>query len=90
VRTKRIIGFVIVVCLVGSFAVLAALIAWRGPAAGIALGLFVAVAVIGTYLLFVADPLRLQTFASRAIRLAGWRVPPQMPPRLGLGLRPGD
>jgi hypothetical protein len=51
VRTKRIIGFVIVGCLVGSFAVLAALIAWLGPAAGIVVGLLLAVAVIGTYLL---------------------------------------
>jgi hypothetical protein len=51
VRTKRVIGFIIVVCLVGAFAVLAALIAWLGPAAGLALGLLVAVAVIGLYLL---------------------------------------
>jgi hypothetical protein len=51
VRTKRIIGLIIVGCLVGSFAVLAGLMAWLSPAAGIALGFLIAVAVIGTYLI---------------------------------------
>jgi hypothetical protein len=51
VRTKRIIGVIIVGSLVGAFAVLAGLMAWLSPAAGIAMGFLIAVAVIGTYLI---------------------------------------
>ena len=50
-RTKRGIGLIVVGCLLASVAVLGLLIAWLGSALGILVGLLIAVAVIGTYLL---------------------------------------
>jgi hypothetical protein len=50
-RTKRGIGLIVVGCLLASVAVLGLLIAWLGWAPGILVGLIIAVAVIGTYLL---------------------------------------
>jgi hypothetical protein len=49
-RTKRVIGLIVVGCLLASVAVLGLLIAWIGSALGILVGLLIAVAVIGTYL----------------------------------------
>jgi hypothetical protein len=49
-RTKRVIGLIVVGCLLASVAVLGLLIAWLGSALGILVGLLIAVAVIGTYL----------------------------------------
>ena len=50
-RTKRGIGLIVVGCLLASVAVVGLLIAWLGWAPGILVGLIIAVAVIGTYLL---------------------------------------
>jgi hypothetical protein len=52
-RTKRIIGLIVLVCIIASLAVLAGLIAWLGAATGIGVGVLTAVGVIGTYLLVV-------------------------------------
>jgi hypothetical protein len=52
-RTNRIIGLIILGCIVASFAVLAGLIAWVGAATGIVVGLLLASGVIGTYLLVI-------------------------------------
>jgi uncharacterized protein (DUF58 family) len=49
-RTKRVIGLIVVGCLVACVAVLGLLIAWLGSALGILLGLLIAVSVIGRYL----------------------------------------
>ena len=49
-RTKRVIGLIVVGGLLASVAVLGLLIAWLGSALGILVGLLIAVAVIGTYL----------------------------------------
>jgi hypothetical protein len=49
-RTKRVIGLIVVGCLLASVAVLGLLIAWLGSALGTLVGLLIAVAVIGTYL----------------------------------------
>jgi hypothetical protein len=49
-RTKRVIGLIVVGCLLASAAVLGLLIGWLGSALGILVGLLIAVAVIGTYL----------------------------------------
>jgi hypothetical protein len=51
VRTKRVIGLIVVGCFLGSVAVLGLLIAWLGSApGGVLVGLLLAVTVIGTYL----------------------------------------
>ena len=52
-RTKRIIGLIILGCVISSIAVLAGLIAWLGAATGIVMGFPIAAGVIGTYLLVV-------------------------------------
>jgi hypothetical protein len=49
-RTKRVIGLIVVGCLLASAAVLGLLIGWLGSALGILVGLLIAVTVIGTYL----------------------------------------
>jgi len=49
-RTKRVIGLIVVGCLLASATVLGLLITWLGWALGILVALLVAVAVIGTYL----------------------------------------
>jgi hypothetical protein len=49
-RTRRVIGLIVVRCLVASAAVLGLLIGWLGSALGILVGLLIAVSVIGTYL----------------------------------------
>jgi hypothetical protein len=49
-RTKRVIGLIVVGCLFASAAVLGLLIAGLGSALGILVGLLIAVAVIATYL----------------------------------------
>jgi hypothetical protein len=49
-RTKRVIGLIVVGCLLASVAVLGLLIAGLGSALGILVGLLIAVTVIGTYL----------------------------------------
>jgi hypothetical protein len=49
-RTKRVIGLIVVGCLLASVAALGLLVAWLGSAPRILVGLFLAVAVIGTYL----------------------------------------
>lgn len=54
-RTKQIIGLIVLGCILASIVVLAGLIAWLGAARGIAVGLLTASAVIGTYL-FVIGP----------------------------------
>lgn len=48
-RTKRIIGLIILGCTIASLGVLAALIAWLGMTLGIGVGLVIAVAVIASY-----------------------------------------
>lgn len=52
-RTKRIIGLIVLGCVLASFAVLAGLIAWLGAATGIFVGLVTAVVVIATYVIVV-------------------------------------
>lgn len=52
-RTKRIIGLIVLGCFLASFAVLAGLIAWLGAATGIFVGLVTAVVVIATYVIVV-------------------------------------
>jgi len=53
VRTKQIIGLIVLGCIVASLGVLAGLIAWLGAAEGIVVGLLIAAGVIGTYLVVV-------------------------------------
>jgi hypothetical protein len=48
-RTMRTIGLIVLGCGVASVAVLTTLIVWRGPVAGILLGIVIAAAVIGAY-----------------------------------------
>jgi hypothetical protein len=52
-RTMRIIGLIVLGCVMASFAVLAGLIAWLGAATGIVVGLVTAVVVIVTYVILV-------------------------------------
>lgn len=52
-RTKRIIGLIVLGCILASFGVLAGLIAWLGAAGGIVPGLVIAIVVIGTYVVVV-------------------------------------
>ena len=48
-RTKQIIGLIVLGCTIASFGVLAVLIAWLGMRLGIGVGLVISVAVIATY-----------------------------------------
>ena len=50
-RTKQTIGLIVLGCLLASVAVLGGLVAWLGPVPGIVVGLIIAAAVIGAYLL---------------------------------------
>jgi hypothetical protein len=52
-RTKQIIGLIVLGCIVASLGVLAGLIAWLGAAKGFVVGLLIAAGVIGTYLVVV-------------------------------------
>jgi hypothetical protein len=52
-RTKRIIGLIVLGCIVASLGVLAGLIAWLGAALGLVVGILTAAAVVGTYLVLV-------------------------------------
>jgi hypothetical protein len=52
-RTKQVIGMILLACIIGSFGVLVGLIAWLGAATGIVVGLLVAIAVVGSYLLVI-------------------------------------
>jgi hypothetical protein len=52
-RTKQIIGLIVLGTIIASFALLAGLIMRLGAATGIVLGLLIAVGVIGTYLVVV-------------------------------------
>jgi hypothetical protein len=52
-RTKRIIGLIVLGCVLASFAMLAGLIARLGAATGIVVGLVTAVVVIATYVIVV-------------------------------------
>jgi hypothetical protein len=52
-RTKRTIGLIVLGGILASSAVLAGLIAWLGPSAGIVVGLVIAVVVIATYVIVV-------------------------------------
>jgi hypothetical protein len=52
-RTKQIIGLIVLGCIVASFGVLAGLITLLGPAIGLVVGLLVAAGSVGTYLLVV-------------------------------------
>jgi hypothetical protein len=52
-RTKQIIGLIVLGCIVASLGVLAGLIAWLGAAKGCVVGLLIAAGAIGTYLLMV-------------------------------------
>jgi hypothetical protein len=52
-RTKQVIGLVLLACIIASFAVLGGLIVRLGAATGIVVGLLIASAVVGTYLLVV-------------------------------------
>jgi hypothetical protein len=48
-RTKQIIGLIVLGCIVASLGVLAGLITWLGPATGLIAGFLVAAGSIGTY-----------------------------------------
>ena len=52
-RTKQIIGLIVLGCIIASLAVLAGLMAALGAATGIVVGLLIASGVTGTYLLLV-------------------------------------
>jgi hypothetical protein len=52
-RTKQIIGLIVLGCVVASLGVLAVLITWLGPATGLIAGFLVAAGSIGTYVLVV-------------------------------------
>jgi hypothetical protein len=52
-RTKQIIGLIVLGCTVASLGVLAGLITWLGPATGLMAGFLVAAGLIGTYVLVV-------------------------------------
>jgi hypothetical protein len=52
-RTKQIIGLIVLGCIVASLGVLVGLIAWLGAAEGFVVGLLIAAGVIGTYLVVV-------------------------------------
>jgi hypothetical protein len=52
-RTKQIIGLIVLGCIVASLGVLAGLIAWLGTAEGFVVGLLIAAGVIETYLVVV-------------------------------------
>jgi hypothetical protein len=53
VRTERIIGTIVMGCIVASLAILAALVIWLGIGVGIVVGTLVAGSVVGTYLVLV-------------------------------------
>jgi hypothetical protein len=53
VRTKQIIGLIVLGCVVASLGVLAGLITWLGPTTGLIAGFLVAAGLIGTYVLVV-------------------------------------
>jgi hypothetical protein len=50
-RTKRVIGLIVLTCILASLGVLAALIAWLGAVVGITVGLLIAVGVIAAYII---------------------------------------
>jgi hypothetical protein len=52
-RTKQILGLIVLGCIVASLGVLAGLIAWLGTAGGFVVGLLIAAGLIGTYLVVV-------------------------------------
>jgi hypothetical protein len=52
-RTKQIIGLIVLGCIGASLGVLVGLIAWLGAAKGFVVGLLIAAGVIGTYLVVV-------------------------------------
>jgi hypothetical protein len=52
-RTKQIIGLIVLGCIVASLGVLGGLIAWLGTAEGFVVGLLIAAGVIGAYLVAV-------------------------------------
>src|SRR4029453_2152956 len=52
-RTKQIIGLIVLGCTVASLGVLAGLITWLGPPTGLMAGFLVAAGLIGTYVLVV-------------------------------------
>ncbi len=52
-RTKQIIGLIVLGCTVASLGVLVGLVAWLGTAEGFVVGLMIAAGVIGTYLVVV-------------------------------------
>jgi len=52
-RTKQIIGLILLGCIIASLVVLAGLMAWLGAATGTVVGLLIAAGVIGTYLVVV-------------------------------------
>jgi len=52
-RTKQIIGLIVLGCIVASLGVLVGLIAWLGAAEGFVVGLLIAAGVIGMYLVVV-------------------------------------
>ena len=52
-RTKQIIGLIVLSCIVASLGVLAGLIAWLGAATGLRVGLLIAAGLMGTYLVVV-------------------------------------
>jgi len=52
-RTKQIIGLIVLGCIVASLGVLAVLIAWLGVATGLSVSLLIAAGLMGTYLVVV-------------------------------------
>ncbi|MDP9330388.1 MAG: hypothetical protein M3P11_07120 [Actinomycetota bacterium] len=52
-RTKQVVGLILLACILASLVVLAGLIVWLGATRGIVVSLLIASAVIGTYLLVV-------------------------------------